>query len=110
MGLATSRAKSGAATIVRRAIGVLDDRASIREFEQHGIEVKTVPLSADGRPYEAMSFPAFRYQELVHEEWKTRIFWRLQRLLIISFVDPRAAVHAARAGRVGPSLLLVALG
>lgn len=84
LGVKLSVGKSGAALIVRRAVGILDDRALIREFEERGVEVKTVPLSPEGKPYEAMSFPAFRYKQVILEEWEdSDLLTRLQRLLII---------------------------
>ena len=50
LGIPRSTAKSNTALIVRRAVGISDDRARILEFEQHGIEVKTVPLAPSGSP------------------------------------------------------------
>jgi DNA mismatch repair protein MutH len=82
-----SRAKSGAAILVRRAIGVMDDRAAIREFKERGIQMKSVPVSPVGRPYEAMSFPKFNHMEVWKEEWDdSELLQHLSRLLIVPLI------------------------
>ncbi|MBX3174268.1 MAG: hypothetical protein KF709_07635 [Gemmatimonadaceae bacterium] len=87
LGVPLSRAKSGAAVLVRRAIGVLDDRAAIREFKERGIQVKIVPISPAGRPYEAMSFPKFNHMEVWKEEWdESEFLQHLSRLLIVPLI------------------------
>lgn len=87
LGVPLSRAKSGAAVLVRRAIGVLNDKASIEEFEERGIKVKIVPVSFAGRPYEAMSFPKFNHMEVWKEEWEeSDLLHQLNRLLIVPLV------------------------
>lgn len=82
-----SKAKSGAAVLVRRAIGVLNDKASIQEFKERGIQIKIVPVSFEGRPYEAMSFPKFNHMEVWKEEWEeSDLLQQLDRLLIVPLV------------------------
>jgi len=76
--------KSYAARVIRRALGATKVDARLREFEEFGIEIKIVPLPREGRPWEAMSFPAFKYAELVEETWDVAdLRERLQRLLIV---------------------------
>lgn len=82
-----SPSKSGAALLVRRAIGVLDDRAFIREFKERGIEIKVVPVSPSGRPYEAMSFPRFDHMEVWKDDWEeSDLLQQLNRILIVPLV------------------------
>ena len=89
LGISIGRAKSSAALLVRHAIGVTNDRVRIREFEQRGIEIKTVPVSEAGRPWEAMSFPKFNHMQVIHEEWEhSDLLSRLSRLLIVPLVRP----------------------
>jgi DNA mismatch repair endonuclease MutH len=81
------RGKSAAAILVRRAVGILDDESKIREFEQRGIRIKTVPISPQGQPWEAMSFPKFTHLEVIHEEWEdTDLLSHLTRLLIVPLI------------------------
>ena len=84
-----SKAKSGAAILVRRAIGVIDNAAAISEFRERGIRIKIVPVALNGRPYEAMSFPAFNHMEVWKEEWEeSDLLEHLNRLLIIPLIRP----------------------
>ncbi len=85
--------KSAAAVLVRQAIGVSDNRARIREFEERGIRVKTIPLSPKGVAYEAMSFPRFDHMRVADETWEdSELLSNLQRLLIVPLVrDKRAS-------------------
>lgn len=57
------------ATLVRNIIGVKAKK--VEEFEKAGIKVKTIRLKKDGTPKEDMSFPCFKYMELIKEKWET---------------------------------------
>ena len=84
LGVVLGRSKSWAAQLVRRAIGIHDDRLLLREFEQLGISIKTVPISPLGKAWEAMSFPRFVHNEIVNQRWESSDFLSsIQRLLII---------------------------
>lgn len=48
---------------------------SVREFDQADIKVKTIRIRQDWKPKESMSFPAFRYEELVEQTWETSDFY-----------------------------------
>ena len=86
LGIGALAGKAKGAVIVRRALG-LQDHSRVLEFERLGLEVKTVRMSPAGMPYEAMSFPAFRYRELVSEEWAdSELLSRLNRLLVVPLV------------------------
>jgi len=39
------------------------------EFEKAGIKMKTIRLETNNKPKESMSFPAFKYMDIVNEEW-----------------------------------------
>lgn len=62
-----TKAKSYYADLTRRMLGVTTRR--IEEFEKADIVMKTVRVTRFGRPKESMSFPAFRYLELVNQTW-----------------------------------------
>lgn len=82
--------KQYAARVVRAALGQRHPEKGIREFAELGIEVKIVRTNAAGMPYESMSFPAFRYRELIEEEWEdSDLLARLKRLLILPMVGPK---------------------
>ncbi len=43
----------------------------VKEFEQAGISIKTVRIRLNGTPKESMSFPAFRYEDIVEQTWES---------------------------------------
>jgi DNA mismatch repair endonuclease MutH len=82
--------KQYAARVARAAVGQRHPEKGIREFAELGIEVKIVRTDAAGMLYESMSFPAFRYRELIEEEWEdSDLLARLKRLLILPMVGPK---------------------
>lgn len=64
---ATLRQKDRFAILARAMMGVKGKR--IEEFEAAGITMKTIQLDGKGRPKEAMSFPMFRFTDIVNETW-----------------------------------------
>jgi DNA mismatch repair protein MutH len=84
LGFPRSTAKSYAAMILRRAFGAKSFRARIREFEQIGVTPRMTRVSSDLMPYEALSFPAFRYSELLEETWEdSDLLSRIEYMLIV---------------------------
>jgi DNA mismatch repair endonuclease MutH len=64
------KGKNAAATIVKKALGFKNVNARIKEFEQYGIQVKVIPLRlSDYKPWEAVSFPTFKFKELIKEKF-----------------------------------------
>lgn len=61
------RAKGFYADLARRMLGVITKR--IAEFDKAEIVMKTVRVNESGVPREHMSFPAFKYRDLVRQEW-----------------------------------------
>lgn len=51
-----------------RMLGIRSNQAE--EFKKANIVVKAIRLEADGRMVESMSFPPFRYKELIQETWE----------------------------------------
>ena len=41
----------------------------IEEFEKANIKIKAIRLRPDGMPKESMSFPTFKYTEIIKEDW-----------------------------------------
>jgi DNA mismatch repair protein MutH len=60
-------AKNYMETLTRAILGVR--KAKIEEFEKAGIVMKTIRLEKTGLPKESMSFPHFKYQEIIKESW-----------------------------------------
>lgn len=61
-------AKSFYASLTKAILGIELDK-EIEEFEKAEIIVKTVRLKENNLPKEDISFPNFKYEEIVNEEW-----------------------------------------
>jgi DNA mismatch repair protein MutH len=61
-------AKSFYANLTKAILGIELDK-EIEEFEKAEIIVKTVRLNKHTLPKESISFPNFKYKEIVNEEW-----------------------------------------
>jgi DNA mismatch repair protein MutH len=49
--------------------------SSVPELDKAGIEMKTIRLQQNGTPRESMSFPSFKYLEIINEEWEESTFF-----------------------------------
>jgi DNA mismatch repair protein MutH len=49
--------------------------SSVPELDKAGIEMKTIRLQQNGSPRESMSFPSFKYLEIINEEWEESTFF-----------------------------------
>ena len=50
-------------------------KQAVPELEKGGIELKTIRVDKNWTPKESMSFPAFRYMDIVNEEWEDSSFF-----------------------------------
>ena len=66
-------AKSFYATLTKAILGI-ELNQEIEEFEKAEITVKTVRLKENDLPKEDISFPNFKYEELVNENWEESDF------------------------------------
>lgn len=63
------RGKSYTWDVAKALLGVKGNL--IEEFEKANIKVKTIRLESDGSIREHMSFPTFRYKDIIQEDWET---------------------------------------
>lgn len=57
------------------AVRVLTNgKSSVSELEKADIEMKTIRLRKNGSPRESMSFPGFKYLDIVNENWEDSNF------------------------------------
>ena len=68
-----SKAKSFYANLTKAILGISLDK-EIEEFEKAEIIVKTVRLKENNLRKEDISFPTFKYEELVNEDWENSDF------------------------------------
>ena len=68
-----TKAKSFYANLTKAILGIELDK-EIEEFEKAEINVKTVRLKENDLPKEDISFPNFKYEEIVNEDWENSDF------------------------------------
>lgn len=61
-------AKNYYASLASRMLGLKKDK--IEEFEKADVEVRVTRLHSDGKPAESLSFPYFKYKEIINESWE----------------------------------------
>ncbi|MCR5701823.1 MAG: restriction endonuclease [Lachnospiraceae bacterium] len=60
------------AMLAYRILGIKGNHAE--EFEKANIVVKTIRIGKNNKIKESMSFPTFKFKELIEEEWETSVF------------------------------------
>lgn len=66
------RPKNLGAMLAYRMLGIKGNHAE--EFEKANVVVKTIRVGRNGKIRESMSFPCFKYKELIKEDWETSTF------------------------------------
>ena len=59
--------KSFTYLLAKGMLNVVNDK--IEEFEKANIKIKAIRLNKNGIPKESMSFPAFKYNDIIKEDW-----------------------------------------
>lgn len=70
-----SKPKSLGSMLALRMLNINGDKAE--EFEKANIVVKTIRIGRNGKIKEHMSFPTFKFTELVNEEWEDSYMYEL---------------------------------
>lgn len=60
------------AMLAYRILGIKGNHAE--EFEKANIVVKTIRIGKNNKIKESMSFPTFKFKEVIEEEWETSVF------------------------------------
>lgn len=98
-----SNSKDAVSSIIKKAIGFKDIKSEIKEFEQLGIQIKTIPVRpTDNYPWESTSFPAMKLKEFVEEDWDSSIFSTyVQKILFVPiYRDERKASESPIGERI----------
>jgi DNA mismatch repair protein MutH len=67
------KAKSYFASLSKKILGV-DIKSEIEEFAKADIIIKSVRLNENELPKESISFPTFKFEEIINEEWDDSSF------------------------------------
>lgn len=84
------KAKSAYSTLVARMLNAPSTRG-IEEFEKAGITIRTLRINKKGMPKEDISFPAFKYKDLISTDWEdSALFEQLdsRKILFVVFLMP----------------------
>ena len=65
------------------------NKRTIPELDKAGVEVKTIRVNKDWMPAEAMSFPTFKYMDIIEEDWEDSSFFNKieQKFLFVIFKE-----------------------
>lgn len=85
------RPKNLEAMLAYRILGIKGNHAE--EFEKANITVKTIRIGKNDKIKESMSFPTFRFKELVQEEWEDSTFGNYLREKRFLFVVYKFDIH-----------------
>ena len=90
-----TKAKSIQSNIAFRILGIKNNKAE--EFAKAGIVVKAIRIQNTGIIKESMSFPAFKFKELVEENWEDSTFGNYLRetkfLFVVYKFDKNEVLH-----------------
>lgn len=70
--ISNSKPKNLEAMLAYRILGIKGNHAE--EFEKANVVVKTIRIGNNGKIKESMSFPTFKFKDLVKEEWEDSTF------------------------------------
>jgi len=98
------RTKGSAGETLERALGATGGSSSVLDFPGLGVELKSIPVTADGTPLESTYVCTLSLADAESQEWSTS--WVRQKLARVLFV-PLVGEHGARwqERTVGPALL-----
>ena len=66
-----SNAKNINSLLINKMFNVRSNLAETEEFQKANIVPKTIRIEENGRIKESISFPAFKYTDIVNQDWKT---------------------------------------
>ena len=94
------RAKGLAGRLVEHALGADAGSAAAPDFSALGVELKTIPLAADGRPRESTFVCSIRLSDIADTEWeRSRDQRKLARVLWVPIErDPARSLADRRIG------------
>jgi DNA mismatch repair protein MutH len=103
------RAKGFVGSLVERALGADARSRALPDFTALGVELKTVPLDARGRPIESTFVCTIELKDIGRMEWEaSRVRHKLARVLWVPVEGTRTIPVADR--RVGTALLWTLAG
>lgn len=108
LGLAASddpvRTKGSAGETLERALGATGGSAAVLDFPELGVELKTIPIDAQGTPLESTYVCTLSLDDADAQEWDTSwVRAKLARVLFVPLVGPHGVPWRERT--IGRSIL-----
>ena len=98
------RHKGWVGQLLERHLGASADNRPVPDFERLGIELKTLPVDLQGKPFETTYVTAVPLTDLEDLHWKTsKVYLKLRHVLWVPVEADRAVPLADR--RVGQAIL-----
>ncbi len=98
------RAKGWVGELLEQALGATAKSRAVPDFEALGVELKTLPVSLDGRPLETTFVCTIPLLDMARVEWEqSGVFTKLRRVLWVPVEGTRTTPVAVR--RIGTALL-----
>lgn len=98
------RTKGSAGETLERALGASGGSSRVRDFPDLGVELKTIPVSAEGIPLESTYVCTLTLGDAESQEWETSwVRAKLARVLFVPHVGPHGAAWQERV--IGAPLL-----
>jgi len=98
------RSKGFVGQLVERALGADPKAGELPDFPNLGVELKTIPLRADGKPSESTFICSIHMESADRDEWETsRLYRRLKNVLFLAIDSSKVAPLPER--RFGRALL-----
>jgi len=81
-----SKNKDAAATIIKLMLGFKTVKSKIKELDERGTIVKTIPINSNNHSlFEAISFRKIIFKDFIHEEWdESLLVEQLTRILFVA--------------------------
>tara|TARA_Y100000592_G_scaffold85794_1_gene138318 strand:- start:9 stop:1415 length:1407 start_codon:yes stop_codon:yes gene_type:complete len=80
--------------ITKKILGAKDSKHEIEELKKAGVEIKTVRINNKNQIEQHMSFPAFKFTDIVNEDWKSsKIKSMFEDTLLIVFFREKVNGH-----------------
>ncbi|PIE17585.1 MAG: DNA mismatch repair endonuclease MutH [Proteobacteria bacterium] len=99
------RAKGATGELVEAALGASAGNLDLPDFPELGVELKTIPLDAEGRVRESTHVCSIDLASTVDAEWENSRVWRKLRRVLWVPVESAAAGKPLSARRLGRALL-----
>lgn len=75
--LGITPSKQTNASIINKILKVNEDVENTEEFQKANIIVKTIRIEANGNIKESMSFPTFKFKEIIQQNWEDSDFYNI---------------------------------